>query len=194
MKVNCNNCRKEFDKQPSQVEKSSQHYCSRSCAATFNNKKFPKRKKEPRVYKFKSKIVGRVEIECANCGKKLSRQLAQASKSTNYCDRNCQHEHWDRKKIYAWLHEGLIEYRTKNYGMPMYIKRYVHARDKNCVECGQTNEWNGKPLSLHVDHIDGRASNNRPENLRLLCPHCHSQTENFGSKNKNSDRDYKIWK
>jgi hypothetical protein len=48
-----------------------------------------------------------------------------------------------------------------------------------CALCGQGPEWNGKPLSLQLDHIDGVHNNNSPENLRLLCPNCHSQTVTF---------------
>lgn len=44
-----------------------------------------------------------------------------------------------------------------------------------CAICGQPPEWNGKPLVLHVDHIDGDWHNNLESNLRFLCPHCHSQ-------------------
>lgn len=52
-----------------------------------------------------------------------------------------------------------------------------------CSICGCSN-WNGKELRLQIDHINGDGCDNRPENLRFLCPNCHSQTENFGSKNK----------
>lgn len=51
-----------------------------------------------------------------------------------------------------------------------------------CAICGQGPEWNGKPLTLPIDHIDGNFKNNSPENLRFLCPHCHTQTETWGSK------------
>lgn len=44
-----------------------------------------------------------------------------------------------------------------------------------CKECGQLPEWNGKPLTLDVDHIDENWLDNRLENLRFLCPNCHSQ-------------------
>ena len=53
-----------------------------------------------------------------------------------------------------------------------------------CYVCGQLPMWNGKPLTLQLDHINGISNDNRIENLRILCPHCHSQTENFAGKNK----------
>lgn len=63
-----------------------------------------------------------------------------------------------------------------------------------CSECGLSGEWNGKPISLHLDHIDGNSSNNSLDNLRLLCPNCHSQTETYCGKNKSgrnlTDEDY----
>ena len=50
-----------------------------------------------------------------------------------------------------------------------------------CSMCG-IKEWNGKPLVLQLDHINGDNRDNRIENLRLLCPNCHSQTETFCRK------------
>lgn len=51
-----------------------------------------------------------------------------------------------------------------------------------CETCGCSNNWNGKPLVLQLDHINGDHSDNRLENLRILCPNCHSQTETFSNK------------
>ena len=51
-----------------------------------------------------------------------------------------------------------------------------------CLVCG-INSWNNKKIVLELDHKDGNNKNNRIENLRLLCPNCHSQTKNFRSKN-----------
>jgi hypothetical protein len=51
-----------------------------------------------------------------------------------------------------------------------------------CETCG-ISEWQGKPLSLALHHINGDGHDNRLENLQLLCPNCHSQTDNFSGRN-----------
>lgn len=48
-----------------------------------------------------------------------------------------------------------------------------------CSVCGNNGLWIGKKLVLELDHVDGNRYNNELKNLRLLCPNCHSQTENF---------------
>lgn len=66
------------------------------------------------------------------------------------------------------------------------IRAWLIARAGNkCEKCGwsEVNQFTEKsPLQIH--HLDGKASNNRPENLQVLCPNCHSLTENFGNRGK----------
>jgi HNH endonuclease len=59
-------------------------------------------------------------------------------------------------------------------------KRLIGAglKKNQCEECG-IGEWMNKPLTCELDHIDGNRSNNRLENLRMLCPNCHAQTETW---------------
>lgn len=55
--------------------------------------------------------------------------------------------------------------------------------DYICCSCGNNGNWNGKKLSLHIDHKNGINNDNKIENLRFMCPNCHSQTETYGGKN-----------
>ena len=53
-----------------------------------------------------------------------------------------------------------------------------------CYKCGLKNEWQGELIVLQIDHINGDSRDNRLENLRILCPNCHSQTSTYAAKNK----------
>jgi hypothetical protein len=55
-------------------------------------------------------------------------------------------------------------------------------KENRCEECG-ISEWLGRPLTLELHHRNGIRDDNRLENLAILCPNCHSQTESFGGRN-----------
>ena len=66
------------------------------------------------------------------------------------------------------------------------LRRYILNHELipyKCAICGAI-EWQGKTLSLELDHINGVNNDNRLENLRFLCPNCHSQTTTYGSRNQ----------
>lgn len=66
------------------------------------------------------------------------------------------------------LKDKLIGFGIKNY---------------ECENCGNKGEWQGKKLILQLDHINGIRTDNRIENLRILCPNCHTQTTTYCGKN-----------
>lgn len=90
--------------------------------------------------------------------------------------------------IYS-LDELLIE--NSQYGNRAWLKRRLIKSGKlkeECSDCGQKPLWNGKPLMLELDHINGIYNDNRIENLRLLCPNCHSQTPTSSGKNNKNNK------
>ena len=73
---------------------------------------------------------------------------------------------------------------NSNYHSSQLKKRLIQEGIKKdiCEICGCSNIWNNIPLTLQLDHINGNHYDNRLENLRIVCPNCHSQTETFSNK------------
>lgn len=67
------------------------------------------------------------------------------------------------------------------------LKAIINLRGRKCECCGFT-EWLGKPINLEIHHIDGNHNNNELENIQLLCPNCHSYTDNYCGKNTNTGK------
>jgi hypothetical protein len=72
-------------------------------------------------------------------------------------------------------------------GRGNHKKLLILERGHRC-ECCRNSDWIGKPITLELEHVDGNRINNTRENLKLLCPNCHSQTETWRGKNINSGR------
>ena len=151
------------------IGKYKKKFCNASCAAKTNNK-IPKRKKE-----------GNLKI-CLNCNKEF--YISPSKGKGKYCNINCMHEHYNKEfdnEIENLFNLGKLKYRDK-------IKRILLKRNGHkCLSCGLT-EWNNQPIPLWVDHIDGCANNNNPENLRLVCLNCDALSKTFGGKNRGNGR------
>lgn len=156
-------------------------FCNSSCAAVYNNiQRAGGVRKSPNPEK---------KYYCLNCGKELK---YSSSSSMKYCNITCQNEHRHKIYIEKWKN-GEVDGRSGIYDISSHIRRYLFDKyNSSCQICGwnQVNQYTGKiPLQIH--HIDGNCLNNKEENLQLLCPNCHSLTDNFGSSNKNSSRIYR---
>ncbi len=142
-------------------DKYRRKFCSHSCSASFNNKN-------------NKKITDKI---CPYCGAKFKGDK-------EFCSKKCKISYNYDTFIKKWLNGEKVEY------IYSYIKKYLFSLHNNkCQECGwdKINKITNKvPLQIH--HIDGDCNNNDFNNLKLLCPNCHSLTENYSSLNKKSNR------
>ncbi len=95
------------------------------------------------------------------------------------------------KYIISWKKGNVDGSRGIIYkGISSNIRKYLLEKYNNkCLKCGwsKINPITGN-VPLEVDHIDGDSTNNSEKNLRLLCPNCHSLTNNFRNLNKGKGR------
>lgn len=145
----------------------------------------PKRKINPKEQfaHIKTQRTDNIKV-CHNCGKQFK---AKKSSLGIYCSQRCQLEYQYKDYITKWKN-GEVNGIIGGYSMSHHIRKYFFDKyNYKCQKCGwgKINPHTNKvPLQLH--HIDGNSLNNKEENLQLLCPNCHSLTENFGSRNKNA--------
>lgn len=80
------------------------------------------------------------------------------------------------------LEDVLVE--GSNYGSSKLKNKLLKSgvKEHKC-ECCQRTEWNGEPIPLELHHINGDNTDNRLENLQILCPNCHAQTDHYRGKN-----------
>jgi len=116
-------------------------------------------------------------FKCKNCGKE---SVKTYSTQNTFCSNKCSGEY--RNKVW-WIEKRPL-FESGELKSRAAIKRFVLERDGNCCStCNQEPHHNGKSLTMVLDHIDGDASNNQPENFRLLCPNCDSQQNTYKARN-----------
>jgi len=146
-------------------------FCSRSCSAKHTNSLYPKRKKSiPNT------------AMCLGCRKEF--QYRQKQSQGLYCSNACQQSYLKTKRIAEWV-SGTFDACKETGRLARSIRNHlIEESNHRCSQCGwdKVNPTTGK-CPLEVDHIDGNAENCRPENLRVLCPNCHSLTPTWKALN-----------
>ena len=83
------------------------------------------------------------------------------------------------------LDEIIIKGNVPHYQTYKLKRRLIEEGIKKnvCENCGCL-DWLGKPINFELHHVDGNRQNHKLNNLKLLCPNCHSQTDTYRAKNK----------
>lgn len=92
------------------------------------------------------------------------------------------------KRVATWKRNTLEKFNLGEIRERSTIKKILTDIVGYKCNCCGVFEWQGVHITLQVDHIDGNAGNNFPNNLRLLCPNCHSITDTFCGRNKGNGR------
>lgn len=207
----CINCGKEFLTTVSNVKK----FCNSSCSASFNNKKRSldyKKTKDAFCVVCGIGIIIKIRAsdklcKCDNCisDKELNRKTAYSKKNSKYrnlkkgdkcincgkqlksketffCNNSCVAE-FNRKEIYKRIECG------ENLGAKWAKLYLIEKCGEKCMECGwnKINKFSNK-IPIELEHIDGNSENNNLENLKLLCPSCHSLTPTYKYLNAGNGR------
>jgi hypothetical protein len=143
--------------------------------------KLPKRANFINGFNSNNKGKGKV-VECKYCKSEMRNRYHKQK----YCSQECDVQDKIKKKYQHYL-DNQKDY-CRDRDMKFVKKHLLKEQEYKCEICKMKNEWNEKEIVFVLDHIDGDASNNMRNNLRLVCPNCDSQLPTYKSKNKNSSR------
>lgn len=149
------------------TDKKRNKFCNHSCSAKYNNK---------------LNIKNIYSKKCLNCGKEIEK---------NFCNNTCYAE-YNKKQIFLKIEN--CDFRLDNkITESKWIKKYlIEKYGEQCMICGWC-EKNKKTniIPIELNHINGNSENNNLNNVELLCPNCHSLTENYGALNKGNGRTHR---
>ena len=177
----CKECGKEI------LSRWGKQFCSRSCAVAYNNKRRKKTQKEDNIScAVSEKKISKEEQEytCEYCGSVFKSKDRNRRFCSTKCNRDNNAKQKAAKTIEKWL-SGDLKVKSCNK-IPESVRRFLFQKtDYKCEECGFEgyNKLTNNTI-LQIHHVDGNCENNKPENLKVLCPNCHAMTENYMALNK----------
>lgn len=150
--------------------------------AVCSNKGVPK---QPEYRKTDQEVIDLVPkhasyVDIANEIKTSRSRVAKIVKENNLDISHfvaCKHRPTQQDAIFRLREEG-----TRS-ALPRQAILEYELLDYRCSICGLEDEWNGYVLTLELDHINGNKLDDRLENLRFLCPNCHSCTPTYKGRN-----------
>lgn len=145
------------------IENHGKVFCSQSCAATFNNFNRPSKREDE---------------NCYYCG-----QSMRAKRGQKFCSQSCANESKTQER------RQLILKDDNSLTSNAYKKFLIEEHGEKCMECGwdKINPITNK-CPIELEHIDGDHTNNHLNNLKLLCPNCHSLTPTYKGLNRGNGR------
>lgn len=156
--------------------------CSKSLVAYYCgvNQKEKSRKRKEKYRKGNYIPKAKIEKNCLSCGVIINSPRSTAKFCSNKCSSDKRHndyiQKWKNNEISVMGNDG----RLSNYIRTYLFKKY----DGKCSRCGwSTPNPFTKSVILEVEHIDGDSTNNKEENLDLVCPNCHSLTSTYKALN-----------
>lgn len=163
--MNCECCEQDF-----LISYGSGRFCSSSCARRYSTKN----KRTEINKKVSSTLIGRPsEKKGVPISQEHKIKVSEALKGKARPER--------RYPLDKMLIENSTFLSTSKIKKRLLDENLI---DYVCSKCGNLGVHCGEPLSLQLDHKNGVNNDNRLENLRLLCPNCHSQTPTYAGKNK----------
>lgn len=157
--MKCQNCNIEHE-----GTYGSGRFCSNKCARSFSTKS----KRLQINEKVSKKLIGREKTEGEIKSLKeawIKRRLEGKTNEKRLCD------------------EDFFVLGSKNNNQKIKERLFESKIKDYCCEICKISEYNGNHITLQLHHINGNNKDNRIENLQILCPNCHSQTENYAGKN-----------
>lgn len=154
----CENCGCEHD-----GSYSSGRFCSIKCARGYSTKRFRDSisKKTSNTLKEKYVVDEKFRVQLENARAKASNKGGESIKN--------------------YYNDLFINAKWEDLPLSLKRKKVLQEQNNKCALCS-IDTWIGKPITFHFDHIDGYKNNNSRDNVRFICPNCHSQTENYCGK------------